>query len=89
MLNVGCVGAAAIRSVLKGVDKAGDRESEKTLSTMKYGLTHTVSTGADGYELDDFRAGVTKPVSSLLLQLVTGTALAKGCHIPVTQSFLT
>lgn len=49
MFNVGCVGAAAIRSVLNRVNMAGDHESEKTLSTMKYGLTHTVSTGADGY----------------------------------------
>lgn len=46
MLNIKSVGAAAITFVLKRVDTTGDSESEKTPSTMKYDLTHTVCTGA-------------------------------------------
>lgn len=49
MLNIGCVGAAAIRPILKRVDTAGDCKGEKTRSTMKCSLIHTVSAGADGY----------------------------------------
>lgn len=44
MLNIKGVGAAVIRLVLKRVDKTGDSESEKTPSTVKYDLTHTVCT---------------------------------------------
>lgn len=46
MLNIQSVRAAATTFVLKRVDTTGDSESEKTPSTMKYDLTHTVCTGA-------------------------------------------
>lgn len=42
MLTIGCVGAAAIRPILERVDTAGDCKDEKTPSTMKYGLTHSL-----------------------------------------------
>lgn len=49
MLNIGGVGAAAIGPIHKTINTAGDSKSEKTLATVKCGLTPMVSIGADGY----------------------------------------